>query len=399
VLSGGFFDPLPNAATLDRELAGVLTQARDFQDVLDLSRRWANDRRFQVGVHILQHISDVDETGRALSDIAETVVKGLMPPVLEDFAQRHGRVSGAGLAVVAMGKLGAREMTVSSDLDLTFVYETDPEAADSDGAKPLAPSQYFGRLAQRFINALTAMTPEGRLYEIDMRLRPSGNAGPIATSLTGWRQYYERDSWTWEHMALTRARAIAGDPDLRVRIEAAVRDTLCAPRDPDKLLVDVLEMRQRIERERPAKTIWSVKFLHGGLTDLEFLAQYLLLRHAAAHPEILDGKTQAVFANLAAAGLLQAEQASLLIGATRLVRQIQGMLRLTAAPAFDADQGSESLKSALARAAGLDDFETLRRRLIETAQAVHEVFIETIEAPAQAALARRAPSEAEGSNS
>jgi len=399
VLSGGFFDPLPNAATLDRELAGVLTQARDFQDVLDLSRRWANDRRFQVGVHILQHISDVDETGRALSDIAETVVKGLMPPVLEDFAQRHGRVTGAGLAVVAMGKLGAREMTVSSDLDLTFVYETDPEAADSDGAKPLAPSQYFGRLAQRFINSLTAMTPEGRLYEIDMRLRPSGNAGPIATSLTGWRQYYERDSWTWEHMALTRARAIAGDPDLRVRIEAAVRDTLCAPRDPDKLLVDVLEMRQRIERERPAKTIWSVKFLRGGLTDLEFLAQYLLLRHAAAYPEILDGKTQTVYANMAAAGLLQAEQASLLIDATRLVRQIQGMLRLTAAPAFDADQGSESLKSALARAAGLDDFETLRRRLIETAQAVHEVFIETIEAPAQAALARRAPSEAEGSNS
>lgn len=397
VLSGGFFDPLPSPETLERELAQVLAQARDFQDVLDLSRRWANDRRFQVGVHILQHISDVDATGQTLSDIAEAVLKGLMPEVLEDFASGHGLVPGPGLAVVAMGKLGAREMTVSSDLDLTFVYEADPGVEGSDGAKPLATSQYFARLAQRFINALTALTPEGRLYEIDMRLRPSGNAGPIATSLAGWRRYYERDSWTWEHMAVTRARAIAGDPALCTRIETAIRDTLCTPRDADALLIDVLEMRERIERERPAKTIWSVKFLRGGLTDLEFLAQYLLLRHAPNHPEIIDGATQKVFAKLADAGLLEPEPARLLIDATRLIRQIQGMLRLTAAPAFDADQGSDSLKSALARAAGLDDFETLRRRLITTTDAVHAIFVDTIETPARGSLARRDAREAERS--
>jgi len=395
VLSGGFFDPLPSAETLERELDEELAQARDFQDVLDLSRRWTNDRRFQVGVHILQHITDVDGTGRALSDIAEAIIRGLLGPVAEDFAQIHGRVPGAGLAVVAMGKLGAREMTVSSDLDLTFIYDADPEAGESDGAKPLAPSHYFARLAQRFINALTALTPEGRLYEIDMRLRPSGNAGPIATSLAGWQRYYERDSWTWEHMALTRARAIAGTPELRARIEAAIRDAISAPRDTDELLIDVLEMRERIKRERPAKTIWSVKFLRGGLTDLEFLAQYLLLRHAATHPEIIHGSTQTVFARLADAGLLDTDRAKRLIEATRLIRQIQGMLRLTAAPAFDADQGSESLKTALARAAGLDDFGALRARLIETAQAVHEIFVETIEAPARAAQARHSERPAE----
>jgi glutamate-ammonia-ligase adenylyltransferase len=200
-------------------------------------------------------------------------------------------------------------------------------------------------------------------------------------------------------MALTRARTIAGDPDLGARIDAAIRDTLRAPRDPDALLIDVLEMRERIERERPAKTIWSVKFLRGGLTDLEFLAQYLLLRHAAAHPEIIDGATHKVFAKLADAGLLEVGRAQMLIDATRLIRQIQGMLRLTAAPAFDADQGSPSLKSALARAAGLDDFDTLRRHLIETAQTVHEIFIETIETPAREAIARRDGQEAEGSSS
>jgi glutamate-ammonia-ligase adenylyltransferase len=385
VLSGGFFDPIPERAALDEELAAALSQARDFQDVLDLARRWANDRRFQAGVHILRHKSDMDEAGRALSDIADTVLTGLAQPVLDEIVRTHGQVAGPGLAVLAMGKLGAREMTVASDLDLIFIYETAPGAEQSDGAKPLPVSQYFARFAQRYINALTALTPEGQLYDIDMRLRPSGNKGPIATSLAGWRRYYESDSWTWEHMALSRARVVAGDPSLRARIEAATRAVLTAPRDPDKLLIDVAEMRARIERERPAKTVWSVKYLRGGLTDLEFLAQYLLLRHAHEHPEILDASTGAVYAKLAGAGLIGSSLAQRLIEATRLMRQVQGMLRLTAAPAFDADRGTEGLQASLARAAGMTDFASLRQALIATAQEVHEVFIDRIEEPARAA--------------
>jgi glutamate-ammonia-ligase adenylyltransferase len=384
VLTPGFFDPIPGRDELARELEAALDQAQDFQDVLDLSRRWANDRRFQAGMHILRHTSDVDEAGRALSDIADTVLAGMAQPVSDDIARSHGRVPGPGLAVLALGKLGAREMTVASDLDLIFIYETAEGAGESDGPKPLPTSQYYARLAQRFINAVSALTPEGRLYEIDMRLRPSGNAGPIATSLGGWRQYYEQDSWTWEHMALTRARVVTGEPDLKARIEAALRDILCAPRDADKLLIDVAEMRARIERERPARSIWSVKYLRGGLTDLEFLAQYLLLKHAPEHPELLDGSTQAAFAKLAQAGLLGTALAQRLIEATRLVRQVQGMLRLTAAPAFDADQGSEGLQASLARAAGMADFAALRENLIASAQEVHEVFIEIVEGPAKA---------------
>ena len=384
VLTPGFFDPIPGREELARELAAALDQAQDFQDVLDLSRRWANDRRFQAGMHILRHASDVDEAGRALSDIADTVLTGLAQPVQEDIARSHGRVPGPGLAVLALGKLGAREMTVASDLDLIFIYETAEGAGESGGPKPLPTSQYYARLAQRFINALSALTPEGRLYEIDMRLRPSGNAGPIATTLGGWRQYYEQDSWTWEHMALTRARVVTGEPNLKARIEAALRDILCAPRDGDRLLIDVAEMRARIERERPARSIWSVKYLRGGLTDLEFLAQYLMLKHAPEHPELLGGSTQEVFAGLARAGHLEATSARRLIEATRLVRQVQGMLRLTAAPAFDADRGSESLQASLARAAGMADFAALRESLIAGAQEVHEVFIEMIEEPALA---------------
>ena len=153
-------------------------------------------------------------------------------------------------------------------------------------------------------------------------------------------------------------------------------------------LVDVAEMRARIAGARPAKTIWSVKHLRGGLTDLEFLAQYLLLRHASAHPEILDPSTQAVYGNLAGAGLLAPAVAETLIQATRLMRQIQGMLRLTISPAFDADTGPASLQASLARAAGLGDFAALRSRLIATAESAGRIFVEMIEAPARAAGAK-----------
>ncbi|MDH3792497.1 MAG: bifunctional [glutamine synthetase] adenylyltransferase/[glutamine synthetase]-adenylyl-L-tyrosine phosphorylase, partial [Rhodospirillales bacterium] len=214
VLAPDFFDPVPPQAQLAEELGKALAQARDFQDVLDLSRRWANDRKFQAGTHILHHSASIEDSGRALSDIADSVIVTLAGPVLEEVATAHGRVPGAGLAVLALGKLGGREMTVSSDLDLIFIYEAEPSAETSNGAKPLPVSQYYGRLAQRFINALSALTAEGRLYEIDMRLRPSGKAGPIGVSLNAFRRYQESEAWTWEHMALTRARVVAGDPGL-----------------------------------------------------------------------------------------------------------------------------------------------------------------------------------------
>lgn len=385
VLSPDFFAAIPGRVALRQELETTLAQARDLQDVLDLSRRWANDRRFQVGVHILRHKADADETGRALSDIAETVLAGLFEPVRAAFVEAHGHVAGPGMAVLALGKLGAREMTVSSDLDLVFLYEADDGVEESDGARPLATSQYFVRLAQRFINALTALTPEGRLYEIDMRLRPSGNKGPVSTTLPGWQKYYESDAWTWEHMAVTRARVVYGDPAFAERIEAAIRAIVCAPRDPTKLLVDVAEMRARTEREHPAQTLWSVKYLRGGLLDLEFLAQYHILRHARTAPSVIDGSTQGAFAKLAAAGNLGPALAQRLSEATRLMRQVQGMLRLIAAPAFDADSGTASLKAALATAGGRPDFDSLRAALVATARDVHEIFVELIEEPAREA--------------
>lgn len=183
------------------------------------------------------------ESQRALTDVAETLLEALQPRVEADFAERHGRVPGGALSVVAFGKLGSGEKTPTSDMDITFIYDCEDGATASDGDKPLAVSQYFARLSQRLINALSAPTAEGALYEVDMRLRPSGNAGPIATSLAAFRQYQESDAWTWEHMALTRARPLTGPEALKDKVAKIIREVLITPRDPDKLVVDVSDMR------------------------------------------------------------------------------------------------------------------------------------------------------------
>ncbi len=383
VLDQDFIESFPTADVFAAELAELLQDARDFQDVLDLTQRWADDRRFRMGIQILRAKIDVDETGRALSDIADVVLASLYQPVVMDLARRHGQLAGGGLAMLAMGKLGGREMTVSSDLDLVFLYDGEESASASDGERPLPPSQYYARLAQRFINTVTAKTAAGQLYEIDMRLRPSGNAGPIATPLKGFLAYYRDSAWTWEHMALTRARTVTGHPVLTAKIQEGIREILVQPRDPQGLLRDIAAMRQRIETERPAKTIWSVKFLRGGIIDLEFLAQYLQLRHANEDPSVLATTTQAAFANLAKGGFLEDNVARDLIEATRFLRQLQGTLRLTVGPAFDADTLPEALQSTLARAAGMADFDALRARLIAMAKAVHRIFIERLDEPAK----------------
>jgi glutamate-ammonia-ligase adenylyltransferase len=391
VLEPDFFDPLPPKERLCEELADELAQARDFQDVLDLSRRWVGDRKFQAGTHLLRHSVDIEDSGRALSDLADSVIAALARPVLAELARAHGAVAGPGLAVLALGKLGGREMTVSSDLDLIFVYETEPGIETSDGAKPLPVSQYYGRLAQRFISALSALTAEGRLYEIDMRLRPSGSAGPIAVSLDGFRKYQRESAWTWEHMALTRARLVSGDPGLAPRIEQAIAEVLTAPREANRLLADVADMRQRIAREHEARSLWEVKHLRGGLVDLEFLAQYLQLRYARTHPEVLDPSTQGAFAKLAKAGLLGAALGARLIDAVRLMRQIQGFLRLTVRGPVDEAAVPEGLKTALARSTGASDFAALKDNVIATAQVTYEAFVEIIEEPARRAATRRDP--------
>ena len=197
--------------------------------------------------------------------------------VEEDFAGTHGRLRGQETAILALGRLGAREMTANSDLDLIVIYDFDGKHPNSDGKRPLYGAQYFARLTQRLISALTVQTNYGVLYQVDMRLRPSGRSGPLATQIGGFESYQEREAWTWEHMALTRARVVSGSAAFSVRIEAVIRAVLCRKRDARAIAADVVEMRGAIAKEKGDANPWDLKYAAGGLVDIEFIAQYLQL--------------------------------------------------------------------------------------------------------------------------
>ena len=382
------FRELPDTASMKASLDEKLDQARDMQDVLDISRRWANDEKFRVGVQILRNQTDIDRADLAFSDIADTTIRTLAPMVLEEFATQHGHCPGAGFAVLALGKLGGRELSATSDLDLVFLYDSPDVYSDtpvaSDGPKPLSLPHYYQRLGQRLINALTAMTGEGGLYEIDMRLRPSGNAGPISVSLETFAQYQRESAWTWEHLALTRARVVAASPEFAIRIDGAICEALVAERTQGDLLLAVADMRHRHAGGHPVKSIWQIKYLRGGLVDCEFICQYLQLRYAHDNPDILDTGTVTAYNKLAAAGLLDRAIADDLIEATRLWRRLQGLLRIAIEGDAVPEQFPAPLRATLTAAAGAVDFAALEAKVRETADRVFGYYNELIEQPADA---------------
>ena len=238
------------------------------------------ERHFRIGVHLLRGIAEPEAAAAAYSAVAEAVLGALWPVVIADFATRHGPPPGAGAVVVAMGKLGSREMTVSSDLDLIVIYDAEGEEA-SDGRRPLPVTVYYARLTQALISALSAPTSEGVLYKVDMRLRPSGRSGPVATSLAAFRRYQAEEAWTWEHLALTRARVVAGPADLGEEVAAAITAVLAHPHDAAKVLADAADMRRRLAEahETAAADPWEVKLGPGRMMDIELLAQTGALLH------------------------------------------------------------------------------------------------------------------------
>ncbi len=387
VLTQDFFDPPPPRRTLDKELDRRLEDARDTEDVLDISRRWANDRRFQIGVQsLLGHLTPA-QAAWGLSTIAETALSRLFPRIEAEFAKKHGVISSSAMAVIAMGKLGGREMTPTSDLDLIFVYSVPGNDALSDGPKPLAPGVYFARLSQRMINALSAQTAEGVLYEVDMRLRPSGNAGPIASSMDSFRRYHEEQAWTWEHMALTRARVITGPIDLKREINGVIGDVLTRRRDGQALVGDVAQMRARMDAEHHTDSLWDIKHLRGGLVDIEFIAQYLMLKNAHDYPEALSTNTWMALTRLAEHGLLSSSDAGLLKEALTLWQALQGFLRLTVKS--NPVEGKETdiplpLRQILARQGGVRSFDDLKEKIVTTAKRVFKIYCALIEKPSKA---------------
>jgi glutamate-ammonia-ligase adenylyltransferase len=383
VLTAGFFEPVPQRQALNEDIEHQLGQALNFEDALDIVRRWTKDRQFQIGVRLLRGTADGEEAGSALSDIADIALGQLFPRAIAEFERQHGKLPGRGMALVALGKLGSREMTVTSDLDLIFIYDI-PEGVEhwgtalSDGPKPLAPIQYYARIAQRFINAISAMTGEGGLFEVDMRLRPSGASGPIASGLQPFEKYQTEEAWAWEHMALTRARVICGDPGLVADCDSMLHRILTAPRDPAKLAADILDMRLRMAQQHRGDNLWDLKNLRGGQVDLDFIAQYLQLRHAHDHPAILARDSSQVLERARDLKLLDDKAADQLIAIGRLWRQLQQMIRLLVGAKVEEAKLREPTRRHLAQSGGADDFKALKKLIRKRAAAVHAAYNEII---------------------
>ena len=374
-----FFGAMPDQRELSARLAATLQDAASYEEFLDRLRLFGQESLFLIGTRILSGTVSAQQAGTAFADVAEGIVHTVHGLVTDRFAAQHGRIRGQETAIVAMGRLGSREMTATSDLDLILLYDFDADTPDSDGERPLQGAHYFARFTQRLISAFTTRTIYGVLYEIDMRLRPSGRAGPLASHIDSFAEYQEREAWTWEHMALTRARVISASPAFRERIEKVIRDALTRPREPLGIAADVADMRRAIAQEKGEDDRWELKYAAGGMVDIDFIAQYLQLIHAAEKPDILDVDTLDVIDNAARLGVLPQASAEILRSAGRLYHDLTQVLRLCVIDKFDPKVAGEDLLHVLARAGDAPDFSALDARIKETQAEVRRVFQSVVE--------------------
>lgn len=389
VLEPDFFAPMESEDALSDYLADLLRSAGDYQDILDTVRRFVSEGRFRLGVQLLEALTSVDESGEAMTRLADVSLKTLAKAAEDEFALKHGRFAGGGIAVIAMGKYGGRELTSTSDLDIVFLYHVPDMDAVSDGKKPLTPSQYFSRLGQHIITAITALTPEGRLFEVDTRLRPSGQQGPLVVTLKTFSEYYTKAAWTWEHMALTRARILIAPDGMREDLATTITSVLTAPRDKQELLLHVHDMRLKLDKEFGTENRWAIKNVRGGLIDMEFICQYLMLREGHERPDIFSPELEVSIQQLREIGALTAEQERLMHEAHDFEQVVQSVLRLCHGSSRIKDEDiAEGVRRVLCRNTEAQNFDSLKARLEELQAGVYSLYRKLIEIPASALLAK-----------
>ncbi len=356
VLEQDFFQPLADLTTLRADLSVLIHAADDYELVLDAARIWVHEQRFRIGVHLLRGLSNADEAAGAYSDVAEACLMVLCAAVVENFTQRYGKPPGKGAAVIAMGKLGSREMTVTSDLDLIVVYDSDG-VENSEGPRSLAVKPYYARLTQGFVSALTVATSKGTLYKVDMRLRPSGRSGPVATSLRGFVEYQKNEAWVWEHMALLRARVVAGSADIQAATSTAISHILHMPREGSAIITAVLEMRERLAsaKAKDAASPWEVKFGAGRLMDIELLLQAGML---ITGETVVQRPTDMAHA-LAKNGWLKASELTEIKDALGLYAILQQIGRLAVEGGFSPEKAGRGVMSLVLKATGKADIDAL----------------------------------------
>ncbi|EAR50864.1 Glutamate-ammonia-ligase adenylyltransferase [Oceanicola granulosus HTCC2516] len=367
VLGGDFFTEWPGTDALVERLGAEMARASDYETRLDAARRWAKEWHFRTGVHHLRGLISAAEAGAQYASLADASVRGLWPVVVEEFAAKHGPMPGRGAVVLGMGSLGAGRLNAASDLDLIVVYDA-AGVESSEGRRPLAARPYYARLTQALVTALSAPMAEGRLYEVDMRLRPSGRQGPVATALAAFRSYHAEEAWTWEHLALTRARPVVGTDALADEVEAIRREVLALRGGSRDVRADVADMRARIASAKPPQGLYDAKIGRGRLQDIELCTQAAAL--LAGSPERTpEGQLSAGVA----AGVLSEAQAEVLARSAEMFWGLQAASRLLTGEPLDLGAVGEGGLRLILRETGMASEAELRQAIEETGAAAGAV--------------------------
>ncbi len=361
-------DGLIDATALDplgevEELAKVFArreQSDDYQRVLDNVRLRVGEKRFALGVQLIEGGTDALTIASGYSHVAEAALTSLTDATIAEFEETHGRVPGCELVILALGRLGGQALTHASDLDLIFLFAGEI-GGTSDGIRPLGATQYFNRLAQRVIAALSVPTASGALYEVDTRLRPSGMQGLLCVTLDSFWQYQREQAWVWEHMALCRARTVYGPADVRAGLARDIAAFLAEKRDNEKVLADASVMRRDMAAHKQPKGPLDIKLAPGGLVDLEFILHAVQLTHGhGLHPSL--GRA---LAELGQAGLLSPDLGEAHALMTRMLLAV----RLVAP---DCQEPPEAAKALIARACHMQDWQSVTEALNRAQQTVRD---------------------------
>ncbi|MBX5157237.1 MULTISPECIES: bifunctional [glutamine synthetase] adenylyltransferase/[glutamine synthetase]-adenylyl-L-tyrosine phosphorylase [unclassified Rhizobium] len=381
MLDPGLMAELPTRDYLGERLKGSLVQARHYEELLDRLRIFAAEQRFLIGIRLLTGAINGQMAARAFTHLADLIIAAALEAVVSEMRVAHGDYPGGRIAVAGMGKLGSFELTAGSDIDLILLYDYDDTASESDGEKPLDATRYFTRITQRLIAAFSAPTAEGVLYEVDMRLRPSGNKGPVATRINAFGKYQREEAWTWEHMALSRARLISGDESLIAEAEHIVREVLSADRDIAKVAHDVAEMRELIDKEKPPAGPWDLKLIAGGVIDLEFIAQYLALIAPTRGVGIaVNGMSTGEALKQLGDRLMATVDLDICLEAFALYTGLSQLIRLSIDGLFDPKEAPSGLVELVCRAGDCPDIRTLEGELKRLSKAVRKIFLKIVKA-------------------
>ncbi|WP_208441455.1 bifunctional [glutamine synthetase] adenylyltransferase/[glutamine synthetase]-adenylyl-L-tyrosine phosphorylase [Bartonella raoultii] len=375
MLDPSIFSELPTKTYLETRLECFLEGVLSYEDILDHLRVFADEQRFLIGIRILNGAITGKRAGFAFTALADLMIAKTFSAVQEEFSRLHGHIKGGRVGILGMGKLGSRELTAGSDIDLILLYEHDEDVEISDGEKPLSIPQYYTRLTQRLVAALSTLTSQGVLYAVDLRLRPLGNKGPVAVSFQFFKNYYRGQAWIWEYLALTRARGVAGDSDFLQELENEVCTIIAFPRDKKSVAKAVCEMRTLIAKEKPPKNQWDLKTMPGGIVDLEFIAQYALITHAM---EFQIGVTTEDILSHLPNSFLNQSFISDLHHAYVLYTNLSQIIRLCLNDSLDPYDMPPGLSDLLLSSVGEPDLLRAEKLIEETGQLVCSVFTHVI---------------------